>query len=97
MTDYIEPALGLPLALALWATYAIIRHRDTRKPAMPPKLATPEEFAAFLNVDVEKIDYYRKNKIGPAPFKLDRVTFRYHWKDIYAWVSTRRAQESTSG
>jgi hypothetical protein len=60
-------------------------------------LATPEEVAAWLQVPVERLARLRKTGGGPHFIKLDRVTFRYAWRDVHEWCAGNRASSTPGG
>lgn len=66
-----------------------------RTAAQPPgKCLTEEQFAEFMQVDVETVRKWRKQKTGPDPFKGDgrQGTVRYPEAWIYQWLESRRVR-----
>lgn len=54
------------------------------------KLATPEEVAEWLQVPVDRLKRWRKERRGPAYMRVGRDV-RYAWADVHRWCLASRS------
>lgn len=52
------------------------------------QLMTPQQLAAFLQVDTERLYDWRSRGVGPKFVKLSGREVRYAWRDVREWLDT---------